>query len=296
MNSNMSINIVGYGYVGGGMGSLCESNNIDFNVCDLTKKEGKFNYFNNLKDLVEFSEKNGETNYYVICVPTPSDTEGNCDTSIVKGVLKNLENFVTKETFVIIKSTIVPGTSKQLSELFPTLNVIFCPEFLTEKNYLSDIYNAEFILLGVPPKFDLPKSQKMLKVMRLFYKHNSQIDILIKSYEEAELFKYSINNFLAVKVWYFNKIYDVSDKLGIDYQKFKSLFNLDPRIGSYGTRVPGDHGRGYAGTCLRKEQYGLIKLLDELNIDNSVLKAMANENENMRATNYIKETTPETKP
>jgi UDP-glucose 6-dehydrogenase len=53
-------------------------------------------------------------------------------------------------------------------------------------------------------------------------------------------------------------------------------------MSGYGTRVPGDHGRGYAGTCLKKDQYGLIKLLEKLDIDDTVLKSMASENEEMR--------------
>jgi nucleotide sugar dehydrogenase len=278
----LSINIIGMGFVGSAHGSLCEKNNVEFNVCDINPKEGNFNYFNNVIDLVNFSETNGDINYYIIAVPTNSDSEGNCDTSIVKSVLEQLNNNITKETYVIIKSTIVPKTTQIFNELFTKLNIVFSPEFLTEKNYLDDIYNAKFVILGIPPKFDMIKCQKVLKVMRLFYKHNSQIDIFMKSYEEAELFKYIVNNFLAVKVWYFNKIYDISESLGIDYQKFKSLFELEPRISGYGTRVPGDHGRGYAGTCLKKDQYGLIKLLENLDIDNTVFKSMAAENEEMR--------------
>lgn len=283
--SKDSINIIGYGYVGSSMGHLCEKNNVEFNVCDTQKKEGSFNYFNNIIDLVKFSESNSEINFYIIAVPTPSDLKGNCDTSIVKNVLEKLNINVTKETYVIIKSTIVPGTARTFNEEYKNLDVIFCPEFLTEKNYLNDIYNAKFVLLGISDNFDMNKYQKILNVMRLLYKHNNMIDIFMRSYEECELFKYTVNNFLAVKVWYFNKIYDVSKSLGIDYQKFKTLFELEPRISGYGTRVPGDHGRGYAGTCLRKDQYGLIKLLENLDIDNTVLKSMAAENEEMREKN-----------
>lgn len=283
MNQNkISINICGFGFVGSAHGHLCENNNVEFNVYDINPKEGKFNYFNNVSELVNFSETNSDINFYVIAVPTPSDSEGNCDLSIVKSVLDQLNKIITKETYTIIKSTIVPGTSKQLNEYYPELNIIFCPEFLRENSYKDDIYNAQFVLLGIPPKFDLTKYQKVLKVIRLFYKHNTQIDILMRSYEEAELFKYTVNNFLAVKIWYFNKIFDISESLNIDYQKFKTLFELEPRISGYGVKVPGDHGRGYAGSCLIKDQNGLIKLLENLDIDNSVLKAISDENKEMR--------------
>ena len=77
---NFSINICGFGYVGSAMGHLCEKNDIEFNVYDIQKKEGKFNYFNNITDLVNCSENNSEINFYIIAVPTNSDSEGNCYT------------------------------------------------------------------------------------------------------------------------------------------------------------------------------------------------------------------------
>ena len=102
------------------------------------------------------------------------------------------------------------------------------------------------------------------------------------SFEKMELFKYTVNNFLAVKVWYFNKIYDVCRVLKIDYQEFKTLFPLEPRISGYGTTCPGDHGRGFFGHCLVKDQNALINVLENLGIDNSVLKEISNENIKMR--------------
>lgn len=270
---NISINIIGMGYVGGAMSHLCERNNVEFNVCDIQKKEGNFNYFNNVLELVNCSEKNSDINSYIICVPTPSDSEGNCDTSIVRDVLVKLNENVTKETYVIIKSTIVPKTSSTLNELFPELNIVFSPEFLTEKNYLDDIYNAKFVILGIPPKFDMSKYQKVLKVMRLFYKHNSQIDIFMRSYEEAELFKYTLNTYFATKITFFNEIHELCEKMDVDYQKLKELFKLEPRISGYGTEVPGAGNEfyGFKLSCLPKELASMIKLREKLELSNELM-------------------------
>ena len=278
----ISINIIGLGYVGGAMSHLCERNNVEFNVCDLQKKEGNFNYFNNVPDLVNFSETNSDVNFYIISVPTPNDTEGNCDISIVKSVLDQLNKTITKETYVIIKSTLVPGTSKQLNEQFPELNIVFCPEFLRQKSYKDDIYNAQFVLLGIPPKFDLTKYQKVLKVIRLFYKHNTQIDILMKSYEECELFKYTLNTYFGIKITFFNEIYNLCEKMDVDYQKLKDLFKLDPRVGEYGITVPGDHGRGFLGVCIPKEVLGMIKLQEKLGLSSELMSCVNKRNKDFR--------------
>jgi len=272
----ISINIIGMGYVGGSISYLCEKNNIEFNVCDIQEKKGDFNYFNNIKELVNFSENNSDINFYIICVPTPSDSEGNCDTSIVKDVLMKLEMNTTKETketYVIIKSTMEPGTSNKFNKKFPELNIVFCPEFLTEKNCLNDIYNAKFVLLGTPDDFDMIKYQKVSKVMRLLYKHNTEIDILKKSYEECELFKYTVNTYFAAKITFFNEIHELCEKMNVDYQKLKNMFYLDPRVGIYGIEVPGP-GNDFYGfflSCLPKEIKGMIKLQEKLGLSNELM-------------------------
>ena len=150
---------------------------------------------------------------------------------------------------------------------------MFSPEFLTEKNYLDDIYNAKFVILGIPPKFDMSKYQKILKVIRLFYKHNSQIDIFMRSYEEAELFKYTLNTYFATKITFFNEIHELCEKMDVDYQKLKELFKLDPRVGEYGTVVPGPGNEfyGFFLKCLPKEVVGMIKLQEKLELSNELM-------------------------
>ena len=270
---NISINILGYGYVGSACGYLCDKNDVKYNVCDLQKKEGDFNYFNNIPDTISFSESNSDLNIYMICVPTPSDSDGNCDTSIVKNVLTQLNKYVLKETFIIIKSTLVPGTCTDLSNSFPNLNIILCPEFLREKSYKDDIYNAQFVLLGIHHKLPMDKYSIVLKVMRLFYKHNSQIDILMKSYEECEIFKYTLNTFFAMKITFFNEIHELCEKMNVDYQDLKTLFPLEPRIGNYGTHVPGPGNEfyGFKLSCLPKEVRSMIKLQEKLELSNELM-------------------------
>jgi UDPglucose 6-dehydrogenase len=277
---NASINIIGFGYVGGAHGFLCEKNNVKFNVCDTQKKEGNFNYFNNITDLVKFSESNSEINFYIIAVPTPSDSEGNCDTSIVKSVLEKLNINVTKETYVIIKSTIVPGTARTFNKEYTNLDVIFCPEFLTEKNYLNDIYNAKFVLLGIPDNFDMTKYQKILNVIRLLYKHNNMIDIFMRSYEECELFKYTLNTYFATKITFFNEIHELCEKMNVDYQKLKELFSLDPRVGNYGIQVPGSGNEfyGFFLKCLPKEVLAMKQLQEKLELSSELMTCIDKRN------------------
>jgi UDPglucose 6-dehydrogenase len=277
VNKEISVNILGYGYVGSACGFLCEKNNIEFNVCDTQLKTGDFNYFNNIPQLVNFSENQSDINYYFICVPTPSDSEGKCDTSIVEDVIKQLALIVKKRSIILIKSTIKPGTTRDLFNKYnKDLDIIFCPEFLREVSYKEDVYSAKFVLFGI----DRTQTNLINDLKDLFtnylYKHKylsnneNELQFYFKTFEECELFKYTLNTFFATKITFFNEIYDLCDKMGVDYQNLKSLFKLDNRIGEYGTVVPGMDGFGYTRSCLPKEIRALIKLQQELGLSNDL--------------------------
>ncbi len=275
-----SINIIGYGYVGSAMGHLCKQNNIKFNVCDFVDKVDDYQFYTKqLLELVQFSEKVNDINYYFLSVPTPSDQDGSCDLSIIRDVLSKLNQNVNKKSYVIIKSTLVPGSCQKFNEEYKNLEIILSPEFLREATYKDDIYNADFVLVGLPPNTEMPEYANILQLFRTLYDHNKTIDIYMKSYEECEVFKYTLNVHLAVKIWYFNEIYEISEKLGVKYDSLKSMFSLDKRIGDYGTSVPGHDGKfGYGLSCLPKETRGMMKLQEELGIDNSVLKEIIKRN------------------
>lgn len=279
-----SINIIGYGYVGSAVGYLCDKNNIKFNVCDVTIKRDSYNYFTtSIEQLINYSESKNEINYYFIAVPTPSREDGSCDTSIIEFVLSSLNTLVTKKTRVIIKSTLVPGSCNKFHNMYKNIEIILSPEFLREATFKDDMYNAEFVLVGLPQNTNMGDYSDILSLFRTLYTHNKSIDIYMKSYEECELFKYTLNVHLAVKIWYFNEIYEISEKLGVDYEKLKSMFILDKRIGEYGTRVPGsDNKFGYGLSCLPKETRGMMKLQEELGLDNSVLKEIIKRNNYFR--------------
>jgi UDPglucose 6-dehydrogenase len=283
--SYKSINIIGYGYVGGAIGYLCKQNKVQFSTYDVIKKNEQLadKNFDDINQLVEHSELINDCNFYFICVPTPpNEITGECDISIVKHVIDQLYNKVSKKTFVIIKSTVKPGTTRSLSEKYnDRLGIVFCPEFLKEKTFQEDMYNANFCLLGSETSNE--EKDLLAKVFKNLYNHK-QIDVIHKSYEECELFKYTINVFLAVKVWYFNEISEVCDKFGVKYNNLKSLFHLEPRIGESHIDAPGHDGSyGFGGKCLPKETLALKHLQGLLGLPNKVLSEILDRNDYFRS-------------
>ena len=55
----------------------------------------------------------------------------------------------------IIKSTVVPGTTNSLIEKYKNLDIIFSPEFLTERTAKLDIITQTRIILGGNKRFNL---------------------------------------------------------------------------------------------------------------------------------------------
>jgi nucleotide sugar dehydrogenase len=279
-----SVNIIGYGYVGGAIGYLCKKNQVPYCTYDVLKKDEpeSVGNFNDISSLIKSSEQTNEHNFYFICVPTPpKDDTGECDTSIVEHVLDQLFCETTRKTSVIIKSTIKPGTSRTLHNKYgKKLNIVFCPEFLKEKTFQEDMYNADFCLLGT--ECDTSTRESVEGVMRRLYSHKT-IDVIHKSYEECELFKYTINVFLSVKVWYFNEISEVCNRFGVDYNNLKDLFPLEPRIGESHIDVPGHDGSyGFGGKCLPKETLALSNLQRDLGLPNGVLSEILERNNYFR--------------
>ena len=87
-----------------------------------------------------------------LCLPTPMRWDGDCDLNILHSSLFEINTLTEFEgkgsKTIIIKSTIPPGTTEQLNKQYNHLNILFNPEFLTERNE-EDYNNQNRIIIGV---------------------------------------------------------------------------------------------------------------------------------------------------
>jgi UDP-glucose 6-dehydrogenase len=74
----------------------------------------------------------GDADCVFISVPTNQAANGDCDTSIVENVIKDLDG-LNYRGLIAVKSTVVPGTSERLSAEYPRLKICSVPEFLRAK-------------------------------------------------------------------------------------------------------------------------------------------------------------------
>lgn len=210
-----------------------------------------------------------------ICLPTPMDKFGKCDISIVESAVKKCsESEQTK--IVVIKSTILPGTTKKLNEKYPSLQIVFNPEFLTERNAVKDYENQNRIILGGP-------RPATTELKQIFSKTFPDAHIIKTDSTHAEMIKYLTNTFLSVKVSFANEIYQICNGLGIDYDKVVEYATMDERLGESHWSVPGHDGDlGFGGHCFPKDLSAIIQLAKELGTTSNVLLATQKTNDEVR--------------
>jgi UDPglucose 6-dehydrogenase len=286
----MKISIIGSGWVGTAVGrGLAELGNeiIFYDIVD--------------KDLPKFTQ---DLDYAIensivafICVPTPTNDDGEIDLSYVKEVSKDIGVAVANKNsyhLVVVKSTVVPQTTEKV--VIPILEkhtmkkagvefgVCMNPEFLTEisgswskdMGTKKDFFTEDRIVIG---EYDTKSGDVLEELYKPLNKPIFRTDL-----KTAELIKYTSNCMLATKVSYWNEIYLICDRLGIDSKAVADIVARDPRIGKYGSV----HGKAFGGKCLPKDLKAFISFAEKYR-DTRLLKAVDAINEEMKANYGVRE-------
>ena len=262
------IGIIGQGFVGNAIYQKFK-NYFDVLTYDLDSKLCN----STLENLCEKCET------IFVCLPTPMNENGSCCTDIVEDCLKDIEiltSFEQKQKTIVLKSTVSPGTTKKWNTEFSFLQIIFNPEFLTEANAVSDFENQNRIILGGP-------RPQTTKLKQIYSKVFPKAHIIKTNSTHAEMVKYLTNSFLATKVSFANEIYQICEKLKVDYDKVVEYATLDDRLGKTHWQVPGPDGDyGFGGHCLPKDLSALIHIAMKLDVDINVLNAVEEANDVVR--------------
>ena len=243
----MKIGIIGQGFVGTAVREGLKQH-YDIHTYDLKEKC-------TCESILELVD---ESDVIFVCVPTPMKKDGSCDISIVEGVIDEIEDVDISGKIVVIKSTVPPGTTERLNKKYKNISVVFNPEFLTEANFINDFRNQTRIIIGGPR----PASTKLRQIYSLAFPN---VPIIKTGSTTAEMVKYMTNSFLATKVSFANEMYQICDKLNIDYDKVVEYSTYDERLGKSHWAVPGPDGHyGFGGSCFPKDLNALIHLARNL--------------------------------
>lgn len=217
-----------------------------------------------------------ESEIIYICVPTPSNEDGSCNTSIVESVINEL-HILNYKNIVAIKSTVEPGTTSKLINTFSNNNICFVPEFLRERCAISDFTeNHDLLAIGTEDSYVFDK----IKESHGNYPKNiKQI-----TPTEAELLKYYSNIFNAMRIIFANEMYEVANKLSADYNNIKEAYILRNTKDMY--LDVNENFRGYGGVCLPKDIKAMAALCAKMGLDLSLFETIDRENNKFRTTVY----------
>ena len=199
-----------------------------------------------------------------VCVPTPLK-DGKLDTSTVEKIVKE-----AKESLIIIRSTVNPGTSDHLAKKYQK-NIVFQPEFLgeTPNHPLLDEKQIKFLILGGSPN----NRQRAIGLYQQVY--NANIKIRQVTNYEAEVIKLSENRAIAFKVMQCQELYDVCEKAGTDYYTIRdAVYGDDPRFNLWWTFIY-DGSRGFnSSKCLVKDVPAWCAWAESSGLDPEITKLL----------------------
>ena len=292
----MKIAVIGLGFVGLTLSSVLASRGITTIGIDSDRKKcskiakGIPTFFepNLEKTLKKALKKNliitdklssiNNCDFIFITVGTPQKKNGEIDLSFIKIVVRNVGKLISKnkkKPIILIKSTVIPGTMKNV--VLPILErnskkkagkdfgLISNPEFLQESRAIHDTIKPHVVVLGGY------RTKFMKKTEKFFSRFNPNVPIIITNHQTAEMIKYAHNTFLATKISFINQIANICQGIpDTNIDDVANTMGLDPRIGNLFLNA----GPGYGGSCLPKDIKAIINLSSKLGVNPTLLTAV----------------------
>jgi GDP-mannose 6-dehydrogenase len=231
----------------------------------------------------------------LICVGTPSQTNGSLDLTYVKRVCEEIGAALAEKDArhtVVIRSTMLPGTIHGV--VVPTLEassgkkagcdfgVCINPEFLREGTSLKDFYAPPFTLIGAD-------EEDVAETVRRLY---AGIDapLFITGIKAAEMVKYTCNCFHALKVSFANEIGNICKGLNIDSHEVMNVFCQDTKLNLSPYYLK--PGFAFGGSCLPKDLRAITYKAKELDVEAPVLASIlpSNRQQIERAVSMVLQT------
>jgi len=255
---NYSLGIIGFGIVGQAVAYGFSNYNIH--------TYDKYQQTESLPTVVKKSE------FIFICLPTPiKSDESGIDLDIIKDNIKEIVKYTNDtDKIIVIKSTVIPGTTASLAAKYSKSHFCFNPEFLREASFLQDFVNADRIVIGAD------NDAVFCRLSALYQSIMPSTPIFSTDPISAEMVKYMANCLLSTKVIFANEMYDICQSLGIKYEEVKKMVVADKRIED--THLDVTTNRGFGGKCFPKDLLALRALAKSVKVDASILDTVWKKN------------------
>jgi nucleotide sugar dehydrogenase len=284
------IGIIGSGVVGSATGKGFHRLGHDVLFYDIAKqrlltlKEESYQIASSVKDIID------KTDISFVCVNTPNNSTGEQDLSQLMSVLYDITNALREidrrheqehhAHLIVFRSTMLPGTMRSVvinylqtncssSRIGRDYDVCYNPEFLRQNTAFDDFFRPDRVVIGEDGK---GVSQPLKEIYQQLTEN-----IIVTSYEAAEMIKYTSNCFLSLKISFFNEIGLVCKQMGIDDKAVSLGVSMDKRIGNYGTQF----GKPFEGACLPKDTEALAGFIRNLQLNPDLLQVALDINRKM---------------
>ena len=249
--NRIKVGVIGCGVVGGTLIKWLEKHNSNCEILKVDPPKG-------------FNDDISQADVVFVSIHIPTEEDGTQDLTLLENIIKDCPNVP-----IYIRTTILPGTCAYLSKKF-NKEVNFMPEFLVERLAEEDVEVQPIVFTA---NVDL--------LCKIFVGKK----YVVMNSTEAEIAKYAHNVFGALKVTYFNGIYELCQQHGVDFNKVREGVLVSGRIGDYYSEVPGPDGKfGYGGKCFPKDVNAFIYATKDCHL-NKLLKVLPSLNETYRVDN-----------
>jgi UDPglucose 6-dehydrogenase len=197
-----------------------------------------------------------------VCTPTADQD----DLDQLTGLLRRLANNCG---IIVVRSTVPVGF---FHDRTPDLlgKICYCPEFLRERYWKTDSRQNKIV---VGHDADIAKFESVFST-----KH-----AIFMTIHEATILKMMCNSYAALRVVFANHVYAVSQAVGANYQNIYGAFqHVNQRDQDY--LDVHESLRGFGGKCLPKDLDFLIATMQELQLPQSLLTSIQQDNTNWPIT------------
>jgi len=135
------------------------------------------------------------------------------DYSIVKEMIEKIDRLVSKNTLIVLISTVLPGTIRQeIAPLIKNGRFIYNPYLIAQGTVKQDMINPEMIIIGTKTGGWFDDVVFLKEFYDKFVEKDTRFEI--GTWEEAEGIKIFYNTFISTKLALVNMIADVAEGIG----------------------------------------------------------------------------------
>jgi UDPglucose 6-dehydrogenase len=164
--------------------------------------------------------KHGEIIFIAVPTPHHEDYDGSqptshlepkdFDYSIVKSVLKEINEYTTKDQLVVLISTVLPGTTRrEFIPLVENYRFIYNPYLIALGTVKEDMIKPEMLIIGTEDGHVTGDANILIDFYKTFIFPNTRCEI--GTWDDAEAIKIFYNTFISTKLSLVNMIMDVAE-------------------------------------------------------------------------------------